>query len=474
MDWATVKKQLEGIVGSEYISDKEYELWCYSGDMLPRDSVCVVRPGNVEDVARITRIASRGNIPLIPRGLASRSTGGEVEFPSAEGGIIVDFTRMNQIREISEDTMTVTVEAGATMAEVNTALAPLGFRVVEGTLCPFCATAGSLEGYGPGHFKYGSRTEQVIDVEVVLSDGRILLTGTAGLGWGHIAKYYGLNLTGLFLETRGTLGLVTAVTFAMYPLPERTDYHTYAFPETEGLVKFISTIQRETITHLPALYELYMWPEATFKLYKNRPQIINQNQAWESLMDRFPPYPSDIIGITLEGMKDQIEPQVKMLNELAEKHGGENIGQEPARDHYVDRNWEGNTKYCEDALGQSTTWTEPGFRCRTGQYKFFRDLTEQIAVKYGFKVGENYWRGARVGARMISNAPVVMFDNTNPEEIAAAQKFHQSVFDEVLHYGGMRTVGVFGGLQSSIAYEISKGIKELLDPKNIMFPGLEQ
>ena len=476
MEWLTVKKQLKDVVGSKYFSDKEYELWCYSGNMLPKDPLCVVRPAHVEDIARITQIANKENIPLIPRGLASRAvTGGEGTFPPTTGGIIIDFTRMNRIREISEDTMTVTVEAGATMAEVNTALAPRGFRVIEGTLCPYCATVGSLIGYGPGDFKYGPRTEQVMDIEVVLSDGRVLLTGTAGLGWGHMAKYHGLDLTGLFLETRGTLGLVTAVTFAMYPLPEYTDYHTYAFKETESLVKFISKIQRESITHLPALYELYMWTEATFKLYKNRPQIINQNQSWESLMNRFPPYPSDVIGITLEGMKDQIDSQVKMLDEFAEKLGGENIGPEPARDHYVDRNWEGNTKYCEDAMGQSTSWAEPGFRCRTDQYKLFRDLTEQIAVKCGFEVGKNYWRGARVGARTISNFPVVTFDDTNPEQKAAAQKFHKSVFDAVLHYGGMRSVGaVFGNLQSSIPYEISKGIKKLLDPKNIMFSGLEQ
>ncbi|MDH5795781.1 MAG: FAD-dependent oxidoreductase, partial [Candidatus Bathyarchaeota archaeon] len=154
--------------------------------------VSVVRPGNNNEVLEIMKIANEKNVLVRPVGLRTVCTAHKPRKvrPELVGkkGIIIDMTRMNRIIEVSEETMTVTVEAGTTMAEINTALAPKGYRVIEGTLAPYCATAGALVGYGPGANKYGSRQDQVVDLQVVTPTGALLQTGAAGLGMLHFDR----------------------------------------------------------------------------------------------------------------------------------------------------------------------------------------------------------------------------------------------------------------------------------------------
>ncbi len=470
----SLDQMLKDVVGSEYVSSEQFEIWCYTGEQHGETDVFVVRPGNNNEVLEIMKIANEKNVLVRPVGLRTVCTAHKPRKVRSElvgkKGIIIDMTRMNRIIEVSEETMTVTVEAGTTMAEINTALAPKGYRVIEGTLAPYCATAGALVGYGPGANKYGSRQDQVVDLEVATPTGTLLQTGTAGLGMPHFASEApGLHLTGLFLEAGGSLGVITSVTLRIFPLPEYVDYANYEFQSRQRLLTFVLGLRREGVTNLPAMYEMYMWPSHTFMLLQHMPKTVHLNRDFEDLFERWPPFPSDAIGLVLEGTREQVDTQKKKIGGIAAKCGGEYVGLEPMRDHYANMNWDGNTKCHEDRHAIGTGWTEPHFLCTISQYPEAVEITATEAEEHGFKIGERYWRGSRVGITGITNSPCVMFDETSPEDTKNAELYYNHVLERVREMGG------YAGYSPSLTalegptLELTNEIRRLIDPKRLMW-----
>ncbi len=369
------------------------EIYANTLDYRADQPVYVVRPGSTNEVAKLIELAIEAGLRVIPRGLGTRSSSSP--FQEAASGILLDMTRMRRVLGIDAGTMTVTVEAGLTIAAVNSVLAPEGLRVIEGTLCPFCATAGDTMGYGPGKSKYGPRQEQILDLEVVLPTGEVLQTGSAGMGSSHLARFIGPDLTGLFLEASGSFGVITGVTYKMHRLPEAADFANYAFNDPADLVVFLLALMREGIVHLPSVYEVYFWPGETFMLWDSVPHIRDQNADFSRIFDEWAgEFPADVIGLVFEGTVEQIAREKRRVEGLVRDCGGSgDIGPEPIRDHYIDRNWDGNTKAHEDRDARATDWVEPIFRCRADQYPQAREITLRAAVENGFEAGKNYWRG---------------------------------------------------------------------------------
>ncbi len=464
-------KELELIVGSRYVSDSPLEIYANLLSVSPDREVYVVRPGSTKEVSQVVRLANEKGLRVIPRGMGTRSSASPLSHTVS--GILLDMTRMRLVRNVDPGTMTVTVEAGISIAKLNTVLASKDLRVIEGTLCPFCATAGDTMGYGPGENKYGPRQEQILDLEVVLPSGEVLQTGTAGMGSGHLSKYLGPDLTGLFLEANGSLGVVTAVTYKMYRLPEALDYANYAFEETGDLVNFMLSLMREGVVHLPSLYELYFWPAETFKLWEGLPQIRNQNKDFKAMFDTWGgKYPRDVIGIVFEGKERQVAYERRLTSQLADDCGSTgDVGPEPIRDHYIDRNWDGNTKAHEDFAGTATSWAEPIFRCRVDQYPAAREVTLTAAEANGFLAGKSYWRGARLGLRTVSNYPCIMYDASDEDAVMRARSYYKTVLNEAMKMGCYRSVETQLAVEEdSTAFDLMRRLKKMLDPNGVMAP----
>lgn len=461
--------QLKEIVGERYVTDSPLEIYANTLNITPDQEVYVIRPANTQQVAEIVRLANREKLHVIPRGFSTRSSASP--FSKVSSGIFMDMTRMQGIRRIDPGTMTVTAEAGCSIARVNSVLAPEGYRIIEGTLCPYCASVGDTMGYGPGENKYGPRQEQVLDLEIVIPSGEILQTGTAGMGSDHLAKYLGPDLTGLFLEAGGSLGVVTAVTYKMHKLPEYIDYANYEFRDVTHLVAFMTQIMQEGLTHLPSLYEIYFWPKETFMIWEQIPHIRNQNEDFKRIFDNWNgDYPSDVIGIVFEGTKNQVLYEKERTQQVALECGSTgDVGVEPIKDHYINRNWDGNTKAHEDTYAKATGWAEPIFRCRVDQYPAAKNLTRDAAEANGFKSGYNYWRGARLGPRYISSYPCVSYDPSNLDSVKRARNYYKTVLDSAIKIGAYRSVETqLYSEGENTAFRLIKELKRLLDPNGVM------
>ncbi|XP_008582296.1 PREDICTED: probable D-lactate dehydrogenase, mitochondrial [Galeopterus variegatus] len=192
----------------------------------------VVWPQNVDQVSRLAALCYGQGVPIIPFGTGTGLEGGVCAM---QGGVCINLTHMDRIVKLNSEDFSVVVEPGVTRKALNTHLRDTGlwFPVDPGadaSLCGMAATGAS----GTNTVRYGNMRDNVLNLEVVLPDGRLL--HTAGRGRHFRKSAAGYNLTGLFVGSEGTLGLITAATLRLHPSPEATVAATCAFPSVQAAV----------------------------------------------------------------------------------------------------------------------------------------------------------------------------------------------------------------------------------------------
>lgn len=192
----------------------------------------VYTPQNINDLSRIVRECAHSGQRLNPRGGGMSYTKGYT--PDRNGVGILDLSQMNRILDINAEDMFVRVEAGCTWKQLHDALSPLGLRTpFWGPLSGISSTIGGGLSQNNAFFgagTYGPSTESVVSLSMVLADGTILKTGTAGSDdakpfWRH----YGPDLTGLFLADAGALGYKAEATLRLIPMPEFEGWLSFEF-----------------------------------------------------------------------------------------------------------------------------------------------------------------------------------------------------------------------------------------------------
>ncbi len=224
---AKVYQEIEQIVGSKYLSDKDFVKAAYSRNVDPafpdRWADIVVRPGSPEEISGIVKIANKHRVPIVPRGGGSDLVGGA----ACQGGLLMDLTRLNRILEINEKDFYCAVECGVTWGALISELYKRG--LTTGVLGPgsgFSATIGgglSNSTAGFGSTKYGLVPDNCLGVEVVLPNpkGEIIRTGAAANKYAAPICRYGFapDFTGLFMGDAGTMGIKTKAFLKLYPNP---------------------------------------------------------------------------------------------------------------------------------------------------------------------------------------------------------------------------------------------------------------
>lgn len=163
-----------------------------------------------------------------------------------QGGVVLDMSGMNRILEIDIENQQVIVEPGLVAETLNLAIKPLGFFFPPdpGSLA-MCTIGGMIANNSSGmrSVKYGTVRNYVLDLEVVLADGRVLHTGSKVL-----KSSAGYDLTRLFVGSEGTLGIITSAGLKVAPLPAARKLVLASFPEAEIAGRSIVEIFSRGIT----------------------------------------------------------------------------------------------------------------------------------------------------------------------------------------------------------------------------------
>jgi glycolate oxidase len=190
----------------------------YRSDSLVRhrgSALAAVFPESTDEVRRVLTACHRAAVPWVGRGAGTGLSGGATAI---DGGVVIVLSGMRRLVEVDLANQRVTVEPGVTTAEVSDAVAPTHLYPPDPSSRAVCSIGGNVaENAGGAHcLEYGFTANYVTGLEVVLGDGELVRLG------GKELDHPGLDLTGAFVGSEGTLGIATRVTLRVVPVPEAT------------------------------------------------------------------------------------------------------------------------------------------------------------------------------------------------------------------------------------------------------------
>jgi glycolate oxidase len=242
---------LRAAIGAAFVLTQSEELRVYetdAGRMHRSLPGVVVLPKSTEEVVEIVKIAQRYQRPLTPRGSGTGLMGGAVD---SEGGVVVSMARMNKILEIDVVNRAAVIQPGVTNAWLCQQAYPYGLYFPPDPVSQLASTLGghtSLNMSGPHSLKYGSTTDHILGIEMVLTDGQLLRVG------GKVLESPGLDWVGLIVGSEGTFGIMTRLVVRLLPMPPTTRTFAIVFDRLSDAAEAAILLLKRGL--LPAALEL--------------------------------------------------------------------------------------------------------------------------------------------------------------------------------------------------------------------------
>src|SRR4030065_1058102 len=295
-------KELISIVGERNVRTDEIERLCYSRDLSVHEAVpdVIVFAKTTEEVSKIMSLANKEKIPVTPRGAGTSSVGGAL---AAKGGILLDLSRMNNILKIDKENGYVVVEPGVLCNNLNAALVPTHFFPPDPASANLASLGGMVSTNASGNraLKYGTTKHYVWGLEVVLSDGRIIKTGSI-LG----KTSAGYDLTHLFTNAEGTLGIITKIILKILPMPEYIAFAEARFSSTLDAGKAAT----EILTSGIALSSCEILDRVSI-------DVVNKTMGLN-----IPDYVGCILFIEIDGNKKAVQESIEKINKICQANRG--------------------------------------------------------------------------------------------------------------------------------------------------------
>jgi glycolate oxidase subunit GlcD len=230
---------LESVVGRGGCLHRPEELLVYECDGLTIHSEtpsAVVLPRSREEVCGIVAVCRSHGVPFVPRGAGTGLSGGAL---AKDAAVVIECSRMNRIVEINAEDRYAVVEPGVINADLSKAVAQHGlFYAPDPSSQLACTIGGNVaeNAGGPHTLKYGTTTNHVLAIELVLPDASVVQFGSPT---GFSAGY---DLVGAIVGSEGTLGIVTQVTVRLEPIPESTETLLASFPDVVAACRAVGAI----------------------------------------------------------------------------------------------------------------------------------------------------------------------------------------------------------------------------------------
>lgn len=203
---------------------------------------CIVYPRTQAELAAAIACADDNNWRVLPYGSGSKISWGGL---AKDIQVLVSTERLNQVIQHAVGDLTITVEAGTKFADIQATLAQAGQFLALDPAVPDSATIGGIVATSDTNSwrqRYGSVRDQLLGISFVRADGQIAKAG------GRVVKNVaGYDLMKLFTGSYGTLGIISQVTFRVYPIPEASG-SVVLTGEAEAIAKATSILRASALT----------------------------------------------------------------------------------------------------------------------------------------------------------------------------------------------------------------------------------
>lgn len=410
----------------------------------------VIFAESTEEVTWVASLCNQYHVPLIPYGAGSSLEG---HVLALEGGVSLDLTGMNQILEQNDEDLTITVQPGVTRKRLNEEIRDTGlfFPIDPGadaTIGGMCATRAS----GTNAVRYGTMRENVLALEVVMADGRIVHTGTRAR-----KSSSGYDLTRLFVGSEGTLGIITEATLRLYSQPEAISAAVCNFSSLSAAVESVIQIIQMGIP-VARVEFMDLW-------------AVKATNAYSKLGLRESP----LLLFEFHGSPSAVQEQAQAVQEVTRENGGRDF------------------EWAILPEERSRLWTArhqayfAGLQLRPGSVASTTDVCVPISrlaecvVQTAKELDEASFPYTILGHVGDGNFHVMMLlDPNRPDEWEESQQLNRRLARRAIHMQGTCT-GEHGiGLHKIEFMQLEHGengvalmasLKRAFDPNNILNPG---
>ena len=447
-------ERLRGIVGDGACLARPEDLLVYECDGLTLhrgQPTAVVLPRTRDEVCRVVRACREFGVPFVPRGAGTGLSGGAV---AQRGGVVIECSRMDRIVEIQPDDRYAVVEPGVVNAELSKAVAPHGlFYAPDPSSQLVCTIGGNVaeNSGGPHTLKYGTTTNHVLALELVLPDAEVVQLGSRS-GFAN-----GYDLVGAVVGSEGTLGIVTQVTVRLTPIPERVETLLAIFPDVVSACRAVGAVIESGL--VPAALEII----------DQRTVAAVEASVYAAGL---PLDAGAVLLVELDGPECALPSQVRRIREIAAASGASRV------------------ELARDASERQRFW-----RARKGAFgamgRLAPDLYVHDAVVPRARLPEVLAQICAIGDRhglRLSNVfhagdgnlhPNISFDRRNPDELARVLSAGVEILEVCVAAGGVITgehgIGSekrdFMGLVFSDAdLDAMKRLRAVFDPDAVCNP----
>ena len=449
-----IVKDIANFISRKNILSEIEELKPYETDGLSaykQTPMLVVLPENTDQVSKVLSYCNKKKIKVVPRGAGTGLAGSALPLADC---ILLGLGKFNKILEKDFENRCVVAQPGVTNLAITHAVQDKGFYYAPDPSSQIaCSIGGNVaENSGGVHsLKYGTTTNNILGIEIVLMDGTVTRVG------GKVFDSPGYDLLGLITGSEGLLCVITEVTVKILKKPDTVKAILLGFPTIEDGGECVTKIISEGI--IPSGME--MMDKVLLKATNNFSKAG---------------YPLDAEGmliVEVDGTKSEVDEIINRVAEIAKQNKCSSIKISKSEEERL-KFWSGR-KAAFPACGEMA----PDYYCVDGTIprgklaQVLKEITK-LSKKYKLPVANAFHAGDG------NLHPIIMFDANDKTSLEKTEKFGEDILKLCVKVGGVLS-GEHGiGVEkrelmcemfnnSDIQQQIS--IKNSLDPSSLLNPG---
>ncbi|MEP6742815.1 MAG: FAD-linked oxidase C-terminal domain-containing protein, partial [bacterium] len=451
----TIVEELRAVVGNNALLSEPDELLVYECDGLPQHKYrprAVVFPSSTEETAAVMSALAQAGVPFTPRGAGTGLSGGALAMNQ---GVVIELARMRRILEVDAVNRIAVVQPGVVNLDVSHAVAHLGLHYVpDPSSQPTCTIGGNIaENAGGIHcLKYGTTTDHVLGLKVVLAGGEVVELGGSG------REVSGYDLLGVFIGSEGTFGIATEATLRLTPIPPAVKTLLAEFAEVNDASHAVSAIIAAGV--MPAALEMM-----------DR-EIIRAVEA-SVFAAGLPPDAGAALLIELDGIAAGLDDEADRVKDICMIHGARAC--RGARDENERNKLWAARKGAFGAIGRISpdSMIQDAVVPRSRLPEVL-DAAYRIAARYQLRIANVFHAGDG------NLHPLICFDSRFPDEVQRVKDAGRELMETCVRAGGSITGEHGVGLDkrdllplifSEKDMETMLCVRAAFDPTGLMNPG---